>query len=168
MQHHLPPLVPDLAHRRQLAMQGAFGDIGLVTGGHNRADRVRSEQPRGKAPPVIAPGHRARVDPGGGQSAAGGKGHPGLAATNCFNWFSSGCDRLRFIRPGFIGDTIWTIRENLSKVVHNATMGKLRVSYSVFKDGGEQVLYAEHLLTALYRHPADFAAEVAAKEAKRA
>ena len=82
--------------------------------------------------------------------------------------FSYGYDRMRFVKPVFIGDTIYTLRENLSKQVHNVTMGKLRVSYSVFKAEGEQVLYAEHLLTALYRNPADFADEaravMAAKE----
>ena len=86
----------------------------------------------------------------------------GLVATNCLNSFSYGYDRLRFIKPVFIGDTIYTIRENLSKTVHSETMGKLRVSYSVFKGEGEQVLYAEHLLTALYRVPENFAADVAA------
>ena len=95
----------------------------------------------------------------------------GLAATNCLNSFSYGYDRLRFIKPVFIGDTIYTIRENLSKVVHNETMGKLKVSYSVYKGEGELVLYAEHLLTALYRDPAPFAdqarAAMAAKEAAR-
>lgn len=80
----------------------------------------------------------------------------GLAATNCLNSFSYGYDRLRFIAPVFIGDTIYTIRENLEKKVHNQTMGKVRVSYSVFKGEGEQVLYAEHLMTALYRDPALF------------
>jgi acyl dehydratase len=96
----------------------------------------------------------------------------GLAATNCLNSFSYGYDRLRFIKPVFIGDTIYTIRENLSKEVHNEKMGKLRVSYSVYKGEGELVLYAEHLLTALYRDPAPFAdearAKMAAKEKSRA
>ena len=92
----------------------------------------------------------------------------GLAATNCLNSFSYGYDRLRFIKPVFIGDTIYTLRENLSKVVHNATMGKLKVSYSVYKAEGELVLYAEHLLTALYRQPQDFAGEVAARQAEKA
>ena len=32
----------------------------------------------------------------------------GLAATNCLNSFSYGYDRLRFIKPVFIGDTIYT------------------------------------------------------------
>ena len=85
----------------------------------------------------------------------------GLAATNCLNSFSYGYDRLRFIKPVFIGDTIYTIRENLSKRPHDAKMGKLRVSYSVYKDGGELALYAEHLLTALYRDPSKFAEDVA-------
>ncbi len=92
----------------------------------------------------------------------------GLAATNCLNSFSYGYDRLRFIKPVFIGDTIYTIRENLSKEVHDAKMGKLRVSYSVFKGEGELVLYAEHLLTALYRDPARFAAEAQARMAAKA
>ncbi len=95
----------------------------------------------------------------------------GLAATNCLNSFSYGYDRLRFIKPVFIGDTIYTIRENLSKQVHNLTMGKLRVSYSVYKGEGDLVLYAEHLLTALYHDAAAFAAEagacIAAREAAR-
>jgi acyl dehydratase len=96
----------------------------------------------------------------------------GLAATNCLNSFSYGYDRLRFIKPVFIGDTIYTIRENLSKEVRDLSMGKLRVSYSVYKGEGELALYAEHLLTALYRDPAPFAQEartrMAAKTAARA
>lgn len=91
----------------------------------------------------------------------------GLAATNCLNSFSYGYDRLRFIKPVFIGDTIYTIRENLSKEVHDERMGKLRVSYSVYKGEGELVLYAEHLLTALYREPAGFAEEARAKMAAK-
>lgn len=84
----------------------------------------------------------------------------GLAATNCLNSFSYGYDRLRFIKPVFIGDTIYTIRENLSKQVHSTEMGKLRVSYSIYKGEGELALYAEHLLTAKYRVPAKFEDEV--------
>ena len=91
----------------------------------------------------------------------------GLAATNCLNAFSYGYDRLRFIKPVFIGDTIYTIRENLSKEVHNLTMGKLRVSYSVYKADGELVVYAEHLLTALYQNPAVFEGQAQAKLAAK-
>ena len=80
----------------------------------------------------------------------------GLAATNCLNSFSYGYDRLRFIAPVFIGDTIYTIRENLSKELKDEKMGKLRVSYSVYKDEGQIVLYCEHILTALYRDPSTF------------
>lgn len=75
----------------------------------------------------------------------------GLAATNCQNSFSYGYDRLRFIKPVFIGDTIYTIRENLGKEPKDEKMGKVRVSYSVYKGEGELVLYAEHLMTALHR-----------------
>ena len=39
----------------------------------------------------------------------------GLVATNCVNAFSYGYDKLRFIKPVFIGDTIYTIRTNLEK-----------------------------------------------------
>ncbi len=92
----------------------------------------------------------------------------GLAATNCLNSFSYGYDRLRFIKPVFIGDTIYTIRENLSKEVHNEKMGKLRVSYSVYKNEGELVLYAEHLLTALYSNPETFKAEALVRMAAKA
>jgi acyl dehydratase len=79
----------------------------------------------------------------------------GLAATNCLNSFSYGYDRLRFIKPVFIGDTIYTIRENLGKEPKSPTMGKVRVSYSVYKGEGELALYCEHLMTALYRDPAN-------------
>ncbi|MBE0414859.1 MAG: MaoC family dehydratase [Yoonia sp.] len=75
----------------------------------------------------------------------------GLAATNCQNSFSYGYDRLRFIKPVFIVDTIYTIRENLGKEPKDEKMGKVRVSYSVYKGEGELVLYAEHLMTALHR-----------------
>lgn len=92
----------------------------------------------------------------------------GLAATNCLNSFSYGYDRLRFIAPVFIGDTIYTIRENLSKEVKNEEMGKVRVSYSVFKGDGELVLYCEHLMTALYRDPSAFAGEAAALAKEKA
>jgi acyl dehydratase len=81
--------------------------------------------------------------------------------------FSYGYDRLRFIKPVFIGDTIYTIRENLSKQVDSETMGKLRVSYSVYKGEGELALYAEHLLTALYRDPAAFAEEAKQRQAEK-
>lgn len=87
----------------------------------------------------------------------------GLCATNCLNSFSYGCDKLRFIKPVFIGDAIYTIRRNLEKEVHDPKMGKLRVSYSVYKGEGELALFAEHLLTALYRDLAPFA-EAAARD----
>lgn len=39
----------------------------------------------------------------------------GLVATNCVNAFSYGYDKLRFIKPVFLGDTIYTIRTNLDR-----------------------------------------------------
>ena len=46
-------------------------------------------------------------------------------------------------------------------------VGKLRVSYSVYKNEGELVLYAEHLLTALYRNPANHTEALRAKAAEK-
>ena len=83
----------------------------------------------------------------------------GLVATNCINAFSYGYDRLRFIRPVFIGDTIYTIRENLEKRPKYKDMGLIRASYSVFKDEGDIVLYCEHIQTVKYRDPAAWAGQ---------
>lgn len=81
----------------------------------------------------------------------------GLVATNCVNAFSYGYDKLRFIKPVFIGDTIYSIRTNLDKRPRYRDMGLIRASYEVFKGEGELVLYCEHLQTVKYRNPADFA-----------
>jgi acyl dehydratase len=77
----------------------------------------------------------------------------GLMAHNCVHTFSYGYDKLRFIQPVFIGDTIYTIRTNLEIWRKYPTMGMVRVSYEVFKHPGELVLYCEHLETAKYRDP---------------
>lgn len=77
----------------------------------------------------------------------------GLVATNNIHSFSYGYDRLRFIKPVFIGDTIYTVRTNLEKRPKYKEMGLLRVSYEVFKGEGELALYCEHLLTCHYRDP---------------
>jgi acyl dehydratase len=78
----------------------------------------------------------------------------GLVATNCVNAFSYGYDKLRFIKPVFIGDTIYTIRTNLEKRPKYKDMGLVKVSYEVFKNEGELALYCEHLQTVRYREPA--------------
>ena len=75
----------------------------------------------------------------------------GLVATNCKNAFSYGYDRLRFIAPVFIGDTIYTIKTDLDKSPKNQTMGLYRSSYEVYKNDGELVLYCEHLQTVKLR-----------------
>ena len=80
----------------------------------------------------------------------------GLVATNCVNAFSYGYDRLRFIKPVFIGDTIYTIRTNMEKRPRYPEMGLIRASYEVFKGEGELVLYCEHLQTVKYRDPQPF------------
>jgi acyl dehydratase len=80
----------------------------------------------------------------------------GLVATNCVNAFSYGYDKLRFIKPTFIGDTIYTIRSNLEKRPKYAELGLIRASYEVFKGEGDLVLYCEHLQTVRYKNPADW------------
>jgi len=87
----------------------------------------------------------------------------GLMAHNNINTFSYGYDKLRFIKPVFIGDTIYTIRTNLEKRPKYRDMGLVRVSYEVFKNQGELALYCEHLQTVKYRDPAAFASQVERK-----
>lgn len=77
----------------------------------------------------------------------------GLVATNCINAFSYGYDKLRFIKPVFIGDTIYTIKTDLDKQPKYKDMGLYRASYEIFKNDGELVLYCEHLQTVKYRYP---------------
>ncbi|MEA4894183.1 MAG: MaoC family dehydratase [Oscillospiraceae bacterium] len=76
----------------------------------------------------------------------------GLVATNCVNAFSYGYDKLRFIKPVFIGDTIYTIKTDIDKQPKYDDMGLYRASYEVFKNDGELVLYCEHLQTVKYRN----------------
>lgn len=77
----------------------------------------------------------------------------GLVATNCKNAFSYGYDRLRFIAPVFIGDTLYTIKTDMAKEPKNDVVGLYRASYEVFKNEGELVLYCEHLQTVKLRTP---------------
>jgi acyl dehydratase len=81
----------------------------------------------------------------------------GLVATNCVNAFSYGYDKLRFIKPVFIGDTIYTIKTDLDKQPKYKDMGLYRASYEIFKNEGELVLYCEHIQTVKYKHPENFA-----------
>tara|TARA_B100001964_G_scaffold224831_1_gene272035 strand:- start:136 stop:693 length:558 start_codon:yes stop_codon:yes gene_type:complete len=87
----------------------------------------------------------------------------GLVATNCVNSFSYGYDRLRFIKPVFIGETIYTIRTNMEKIPKYEKMGLVRTSYEVFKGEGEIVLYCEHLHSVLYKEPAKFKDQIKKK-----
>lgn len=83
----------------------------------------------------------------------------GLVATNCTNGFSYGYDKLRFIKPVFIGDTIYTIKTDLSKEPKYEKHGLYRAAYEVYKNDGELVLYCEHIQTVLYRDPSKFPLE---------
>ena len=78
----------------------------------------------------------------------------GLVATNCVKSFSYGYDKLRFIKPVFINDTIYTIKTDLEKSPKYPEMGLYRASYEVFKNDGELVLYCEHIQTVKYRDAA--------------
>ncbi|WP_298313232.1 MaoC family dehydratase [uncultured Aquimarina sp.] len=80
----------------------------------------------------------------------------GLMANNNVNTFSYGYDKLRFIKPVFIGDTIYTVRTHLSKKPKYKEMGLVVVSYEVYKQPGELVLYCEHLQTVKYKNPEMF------------
>lgn len=71
----------------------------------------------------------------------------GLVATNCVNAFSYGYDKLRFIRPVFIGDTIRSrasIKEKRNDP-KRATHGYVVETLAVVNQRGETVLAAEHL-----------------------
>jgi acyl dehydratase len=87
----------------------------------------------------------------------------GLVATNCVNSFSYGYDRLRFIKPVFIGETIYTIRANMEKTPKYEKMGLVRTSYEVFKGEGEIVLYCEHLHSVVYKEPEKFKDQIIKK-----
>ena len=76
----------------------------------------------------------------------------GLFAHNNINTFSYGYDKLRFIKPVFIGDTIYAMRTFLEKSPKYENLGLFRVAYEVFRaDDEELVLYTEHLQTVKYR-----------------
>jgi acyl dehydratase len=78
----------------------------------------------------------------------------GLMAHNNTKTFSYGYDRLRFIKPVFLGDTIYVMRTLLEKTPKYEEMGLFKVSYEVFRaDDEELVLYCEHLQTVKYRDP---------------
>lgn len=83
----------------------------------------------------------------------------GLVATNCVNAFSYGYNKLRFIKPVFIGDTIYCIKTDLSKTPKYEDMGLYTASYEVFKNDGELVLYCEHLQTVKYKDPKSYVKE---------
>jgi acyl dehydratase len=92
----------------------------------------------------------------------------GLMAHNNIHTFSYGYDKLRFIKPVFVGDTIYTIRTHLEKWPKYPELGMVKVSYEVFKVPGELVLYCEHLQTVKYRDPSKFKAQLPSKGTKLA
>lgn len=78
----------------------------------------------------------------------------GLMAQNNINSFSYGYDRLRFIKPVFVDDTIYTVRRVLEARPKHEAAGLLKVSYEVYRADDEAiVLYCEHILTVSYRNP---------------
>jgi acyl dehydratase len=85
----------------------------------------------------------------------------GLMAHNNVHTFSYGYDKVRFIKPVVIGDTIYTIRTHLEESPKYPSLGMVRVSYQVFKVPGELVLYCEHLQTVKYRDATQFQTKTA-------
>jgi len=77
----------------------------------------------------------------------------GMVATNWWQAFSYGYDHLRFIRPVFYGDTIYTLRTNIHKEPKYEKRGLTKARYDIFKGEGEIVLTCEHIQTVLYRDP---------------
>jgi acyl dehydratase len=77
----------------------------------------------------------------------------GMVATNWWQAFSYGYDRLRFIKPVFFGDTIYTIRTNIHKEPKYEKRGLTKARYDIYKGEGEIVLSCEHIQTVLYRDP---------------
>ena len=89
----------------------------------------------------------------------------GLMAHNNTQTFSYGYDRLRFIKPVFVNDTIYTMRTLLEKTPKYEELGLFRVSYEVFRaDDEELVLYCEHLQTVKYRDPSKARSEIAKEQ----
>jgi len=71
----------------------------------------------------------------------------GLVATNCVNAFSYGYDRLRFIKPVFIGDTIRT-RTTIAAQEDDPkrpASGRVIERCEVINQRGEVVLAADHI-----------------------
>ena len=71
----------------------------------------------------------------------------GLVATNCVNAFSYGYDRLRFIKPVFIGDTIKT-RTTISAKEDDPKRpdcGRVIERCEVINQHGDVVLAADHI-----------------------
>lgn len=62
-------------------------------------------------------------------------------------------DKLRFIKPTLIADTIYSISTNLDKRPKYDDLGLVRASYEMFEGEREMVLYCERLQTVKYRHP---------------
>ena len=78
----------------------------------------------------------------------------GLMAHNNVNTFNYRYDRRRFIKPLFIGDTMYTMRTLLGKEPKYDDMGLFTVSYEVFRADDEQiVLNCENLQTLKYHDP---------------
>jgi acyl dehydratase len=93
----------------------------------------------------------------------------GLTAVGAINEaaFSYGYDRLRFVRPVFIGDTLHvrvTIREKRDAPRH-PDHGMVVEACDIRNQHGETVVYCEHLLLVRRRAPADPPGNGAARDA---
>jgi acyl dehydratase len=59
--------------------------------------------------------------------------------------FSYGYDRIRFVKPVLIGDTISVSREVTETEEYNDSLGRIAYEYEVENDAGETVLVCTHI-----------------------
>lgn len=72
----------------------------------------------------------------------------GLIQTNNKNLFSYGYDKVRFIAPVFVEDTIYAVRTVADKSRRDDGAGLIRFAYEIFKvdeNGDQLAMYCEHL-----------------------
>jgi len=69
--------------------------------------------------------------------------------------FSYGYDRIRFVEPVLIGDTISVSREVVETEVYNDTLGRVTYEYEVENDDGQTVLVCTHITLVERKEPGD-------------
>jgi len=70
----------------------------------------------------------------------------GLVAERNRNSISYGYDRIRFVNPTFLGDTLTASREVLSTESHDETYGRVVYRYDAVKQDGSTVYVGDHIM----------------------